>query len=274
VRTLEGEFHDDDIADAEKRYSSRCMSGNAPHRPRPSSKRWAVGPTVRDADRRVGKRPSEVKASTQPLTSTFSARSMLCEYLFVVHRKALFLLGLSKLRQVTCRVCIRVATRRPRFLKLWLPWFRPDKRWRSNVFLLIRHPFRDRGASIVCSECHQLAKYRTVERRLALASSAYLEIRLPCKEAIQRVRQARLKHRSFMLRIERSGNSEWCSLSVAGCKRGYRAVPTTAHRRGPRAVRDVRFARCDARESGRRNILAHCEADGITLERCPLHVRN
>jgi hypothetical protein len=78
-----------------------------------------------------------------------------------------------------------------------------------------------------------------------------------------------------MLRIERSGNGEVVftlsgRMQAADIEQFQQLLIAEAPGQSVTFdLRDVTLVNQDAV-----TFLAHCEADGITLERCPLHVRN
>jgi hypothetical protein len=78
-----------------------------------------------------------------------------------------------------------------------------------------------------------------------------------------------------MLRIERSGNNEVVftlsgRMQAADIEQFQQLLIAEAPGQSVTFdLRDVTLVNQDAV-----TFLAHCEADGITLERCPLHVRN
>src|SRR5882724_8597397 len=84
----------------------------------------AVGPAVRDADRRVGKRP----VGSEGVNPTFDVH-LFCQFvcsandLFVVHRKAPFSIGSVEIPTSDLSSMHPRRHTRPRFLKLWLAWF-------------------------------------------------------------------------------------------------------------------------------------------------------
>jgi hypothetical protein len=87
--------------------------------------------------------------------------------------------------------------------------------------------------------------------------------------------QARLKHRSFMLRIERSAIGQVAfTLSGRMQTEDIEQVQQLLIAETPGQpvmfnLRDVTLVNQDAV-----TFLAHCEASGIKIENCPLHIRN
>jgi MarR family 2-MHQ and catechol resistance regulon transcriptional repressor len=110
VRTLEGELHDDDIADAEKpvQFAMHVRKRLCIDFDRLAQAGGAVGPAVRDADRHVGKRPVGREAVNPTLDVHLSGQFVRsANDLLVIHRKVL------SVRSVLVPAdCICVATSR------------------------------------------------------------------------------------------------------------------------------------------------------------------
>src|SRR5579862_8222515 len=89
--------------------------------------------------------PSELKHSTQPLTSTFSARSYALRMICSLFTGKSFLFGLSKLRLAPGHSASALPQVDGRFLQRQLDSLWPDKRWRVQDLLAARRPFQDAG---------------------------------------------------------------------------------------------------------------------------------
>src|SRR5579863_2546612 len=92
--------------------------------------------------------PSDVKHPTQPLTSTFAARSYALRTICSLLMGKSLLLDLSK-RLAPGRVHLRCHKSTVVFQKPGWHRFSGNKRWRSKIFPRIRWPFPTPGASIV-----------------------------------------------------------------------------------------------------------------------------
>src|SRR5258706_3372501 len=126
--------------------------------------------------------PSDVKHSTQPLTSTFSARSYALRMICSLFTGKSFLFGLSKLRLATCRVCICVATSRRLFSKpSWIRFSRINDGVSKTFPLFVGH-FRDAGRQH--RSARKFANCRNIGQLnyawLFPSSTLILDIRLPC----------------------------------------------------------------------------------------------
>jgi hypothetical protein len=139
---------------------------------------------------------------------------------------------------------------------------------------------------LFCSEYRQLSKYRTVELCLALSvSTLSLDLRLPGVKATKSAARAEIQSPritrygsstgAFMLRIERSANGQVVfTLSGRMQTEDIEQVQQLLADETPGQpvmfdLRDVTLVNQDAV-----TFLADCEAKGITLESCPLHIRN
>ena len=145
------------------------------------------------------------------------------------------------------------------------------------IFPRIRRPFR--GAEHERCSVRNVANCRNLGQWsypwLFPSSTLSLDVRLPCVKAIHRQHKHSSSMGALMLRIERSANGQ-VTFTLSGRMQTADIEPfrqlLVVEAPGQRLIfnlRDVTLVNQDAV-----TFLADCEANGIKIVDCPLHIRN